>query len=152
MDGSHFPSRSGRTGSHGLRHRRPVWRACKSTTQRQIALPKRHCFEIAWSWPFIREIPRTDSKRMTGGLHPCSHPYSPLWFGRLQPPDRVGGERSTSHPAKSPPKHRVSALSPPLGWPYRLFPSVVRRLRLGVGGSLYKKAGESLYTVDLSTL
>lgn len=29
---------------------------------------------------------------------------------------------------------------------------VVRRLRLGVGGSLYKKPGEPLYTVDLSSL
>ena len=30
--------------------------------------------------------------------------------------------------------------------------AVVRRLRLGVGGSLYKKPGEATYTVDLSKL
>jgi len=29
---------------------------------------------------------------------------------------------------------------------------VVRRLRLGIGGSLYKKPGEASYTVDLSKL
>jgi hypothetical protein len=34
----------------------------------------------------------------------------------------------------------------------RRLSAVVRRLRLGVGGSLYKQPGESTYTVDLSKL
>ena len=69
-----------------------------------------------------------------------------LAFHTLQPPDRVGGAaRRGGHPTCNlgRPSHRARVLEC----------TVVRRLRLGYpNGSLYKKPGESTYTVDLSRL